>query len=65
MVWFLGIIVVLAVIIIAMYNGLVTSRKKVKPGVLLKHKCLSKLLDILSYMMYYIKKNLCSGGGYG
>ena len=30
MVWFLGIIVVLAVIIIAMYNGLVTSRQKVK-----------------------------------
>ncbi len=30
MVWVLGIIVVLAVIIIAMYNGLVTSRQKVK-----------------------------------
>lgn len=30
MVWFLGIIVVLAVVIIAMYNGLVTSRQKVK-----------------------------------
>ena len=30
MVWFLGIIVILAVIIIAMYNGLVTSRQKVK-----------------------------------
>ena len=30
MAWFLGIIVVLAVIIIAMYNGLVTSRQKVK-----------------------------------
>ena len=30
MVWFLGIIVVLAVIIIAMDNGLVTSRQKVK-----------------------------------
>lgn len=30
MVWFLGIIVVVAIIIIAMYNGLVTSRQKVK-----------------------------------
>ena len=30
MVWFLGIIVFLAIIIIAMYNGLVTSRQKVK-----------------------------------
>ena len=30
MAWFLGIIVVLAVIIIAIYNGLVTSRQKVK-----------------------------------
>ena len=30
MLWFLGIIVVVAIIIIAMYNGLVTSRQKVK-----------------------------------